>query len=138
MGYTLNATTPLSFEEALQRTREALAAENFGVLCEIDVAATLAEKLGVEVPPYTILGACNPPYAHQALSADVHLGALLPCNVVVAVVDGLTTVMAIDPERLLALADDRALEPVAHEVRRRLQRVVDVVAAGVEAGAYAL
>ena len=129
MGYTLNATTTLSFEEAVARTREALAEENFGVLCEIDVAATLKEKLDVDMPPYLILGACNPPYAHQALSADVHLGALLPCNVVVAVIDDLTTVMAIDPERMLSLADDEALQPVAHEVHRRLQRVVDVVAA---------
>ena len=129
MGYTLNATTSLPFDEALVKTREALADENFGVVSEIDVQATLKAKLGVDREPYTILGACNPAYADQSLATDIHLGALLPCNVVVAVVDGLTTVMAADPERMLALAEDETLDPVAHEVHRRLQRVVDVVAA---------
>ncbi|MGZ4290786.1 MAG: DUF302 domain-containing protein [Gaiellaceae bacterium] len=129
MGYTLNATTTLPFDEALAKTRDALADENFGVLSEIDVQATLKAKLDLDREPYTILGACNPAYASQSLDTDVHLGALLPCNVVVAVIDGLTTVMAVDPERVLSLAEDETLDPVAHEVHRRLQRVVDVVAA---------
>ncbi|HVW88307.1 MAG TPA: DUF302 domain-containing protein [Gaiellaceae bacterium] len=128
--YTLNATTTLPFDDALVATREALAEENFGVLTEIDVAATLAEKLGVEREPYVILGACNPPFADQVLDADPRLGTLVPCNVCVAVLDGLTTIIAIDPERLLSLAGNDDLEPIAHEVHRRLQRVVDSVAAG--------
>jgi uncharacterized protein (DUF302 family) len=129
MGYTLNATTTLSFDDAVAKAREALAEENFGVITEIDVAATLKAKLAIDREPYLILGACNPAYAHQSLTTDVHLGALLPCNVVVAVVDGLTTIMAVDPQRMLSLAEDDDLEPVAREVHRRLQRVVDVVAA---------
>lgn len=127
--YTLAATTPLSFDDAVAATRTALADENFGVLTEIDVAETLHEKLGVERDPYVILGACNPPFAHQALEADPHLGALVPCNVCVAVLDGLTTIIAVDPERLLSLAGNGELAPIAHEVHRRLQRVVDTVAA---------
>ena len=127
--YTLNATTTLSFEDALAATRIALADQNFGVLTEIDVAATLAEKLGVERDPYVILGACNPPFADQALDTDPHLGALVPCNVCVAVLDGLTTIIAVDPERLLSLAGNGDLQPIAHELHRRLQRVVDTVAA---------
>jgi uncharacterized protein (DUF302 family) len=127
--FTLNATTPLAFDDAVAAAREALAEENFGVLTEIDVAATLAEKLGIEREPYVILGACNPPFAHQALETDPHLGALVPCNVCVAVLDGLTTIIAVDPERLLSLAENDDLEPIAHEVHRRLQRVVDTVAA---------
>ena len=127
--FTLSATTTLSFDEAVAATRAALAEENFGVLCEIDVKAVLEEKLGIERDPYLILGACNPAFASQVLATDPDFGALLPCNVVVAVVDGLTTVFAVDPDRLLRLGGDPALEPVAHEVARRLQRVVDVVGA---------
>ena len=127
--YVIHATTPLSFGEAVERSKEALAEEGFGVLCEIDVAATLKAKLDVEHDPYLILGACNPPLAHQALEAEPDLGGLLPCNVVVAVQDGLTAVFAIDPERLLSVSGNAYLEPIAMEIRHRLQRVVDRVAA---------
>ena len=82
-GYTLTATTIAPFADAVERVRAELKEEGFGVLCEIDVQATLREKLGVEQEPYTILGACNPPLAHQALAAEPELGTLLPCNVVV-------------------------------------------------------
>ncbi len=126
--FTIVATTPRSFDDAVARAREALAEEGFGVLCEIDVRETLKNKLGVEREPYLILGACNPTYAHEALELEPELGTLLPCNVVVYVDDGLTHVSAVDPERLLAVADRAELAPIATEIHRRLQRVVDRVA----------
>jgi uncharacterized protein (DUF302 family) len=116
--------TPLPFDEAVQRVRSALADDGFGVLCEIDVQATLREKLGVETERYLILGACNPPLAHRALEAEPELGALLPCNVLVYERDGQTHVSAIDPERMLSIVGNPALEEVAAEVRARLGRVV--------------
>ena len=103
-GYTLTATTGLPFAEAVERVRDELKAEGFGVLCEIDVQATLHEKLGVEQEPYVILGACNPPLAHRALGAEPDLGTLLPCNVVVYERNGETHISAIDAERMLSLA----------------------------------
>jgi uncharacterized protein (DUF302 family) len=127
--YTLVATTPRSYDDAVARAREALAEEGFGVLCEIDVRETLKNRLGVEREPYLILGACNPPLAHEALELEPDLGTLLPCNVVVYVDDGLTHISAVDPERLLAVADRAELTPIATEIHRRLQRVVDRVAA---------
>ncbi len=126
-GFTLSATTTLSYDEAVARTREELKEEGFGVLCEIDVKATLKEKLGVDEEPYVILGACNPPLAHQALTAEPELGALLPCNVVVYVRDGVTHVSAIDAERMLSIVGNTALEPIAATVREKLGRVVERV-----------
>ena len=124
-GYTLSTTTDRPFADAVERVRTELKAEGFGVLCEIDVQATLKEKLGVEGEPYLILGACNPPLAHQALSAEPELGALLPCNVAVYTREGQTHIAAIDPERMLALVDNPELEPIAAEVRERLRAVVE-------------
>jgi uncharacterized protein (DUF302 family) len=124
-GYTLSATTGLSFEDAVGRVREELKAEGFGVLCEIDVQATLREKLGVESERYLILGACNPPLAHRALETEPDLGVLLPCNVVVYERGGETHVAAVDAERMLSIVGRDELAPVAAEVRRRLAAVVD-------------
>jgi uncharacterized protein (DUF302 family) len=129
-GYTLSATTGQSFDDAVARVREELAAEGFGVLSEIDVQATLRAKLGAEMEPYLILGACNPPLAHQALSAEPELGTLLPCNVVVYVHDGETHVSAIDAERMLSIVGNEGLEPVAATVREKLASVVDRAATG--------
>lgn len=123
--YALTRTTELSYEEADRRVREALQAEGFGVLTEIDVSATLKTKLDVEFPRYEILGACNPPLAHQALQAEADVGLLLPCNVVVrALPDGRTVVEALDPVVQLSVAENPALEPLAREVRERMRRVI--------------
>ena len=126
-GYTLSATTDLPFAEAVERVREELAADGFGVLCEIDVQATMKAKLGVDGEPYTILGACNPPLAHRALQAEPELGVLLPCNVVVYVRDGETHVAAVDAERMLSIVGNEELAPIAADVRARLAAVVERV-----------
>ncbi|HET7855736.1 MAG TPA: DUF302 domain-containing protein [Gaiellaceae bacterium] len=127
--YTLTATTDRPFADAVERVRAELKEEGFGVLCEIDVRATLQEKLGVDREPYLILGACNPPLAHQALDAEPDLGALLPCKVVVYELAGETIVSAVDAERMLSIVPNEALEPIAADVRRRLASVVERAAA---------
>jgi uncharacterized protein (DUF302 family) len=124
-GYTLTAVTDLPFDRAVERVREELAAEGFGVLCEIDVRATLREKLGVEREPYVILGACNPPLAHRALEVEPDLGTLLPCNVVVYRSEDETRISAIDADRMLSIVGNDELGPVAAEVRAKLARVVE-------------
>ncbi len=124
-GYTLSAVTEVGFAEAVDRVRDELKAEGFGVLCEIDVRATLKDKLNVESEPYLILGACNPPLAHRAIAAEPDLGTLLPCNVVVYERDGTTHVSAIDAERMLSIVGNDEVAPVAAEVRRRLATVVE-------------
>lgn len=123
-GYTFSHTTALPHPEALARVREELQAEGFGILCEIDVRATLKEKLGVEGDPYVILGSCNPALAHRAIAAEPELGALLPCNVVVYDRAGKTHVAAIDAERMLSIVPNDDLAPIAAEVRTRLAAVV--------------
>jgi uncharacterized protein (DUF302 family) len=128
-GYTLTTVTSAPFDEAVGRVREELADEGFGVLCEIDVQATLRDRLGVERQPYVILGACNPPLAHRALDTEPDLGTLLPCNVAVYRADGETHISAIDAERMLSLVENEELAPVAAEVRARLAKVVERAAA---------
>ena len=123
--YTLTATATAPFAAAVERVRAELKEEGFGVLCEIDVQATLREKLGVEQEPYTILGACNPPLAHQALSAEPELGTLLPCNVVVYERDGETHISAIDADRMLSIVGNDELAPIAAHVRAKLAAVVE-------------
>jgi uncharacterized protein (DUF302 family) len=125
--YALRGTTSLAFAEAVAQVREGLRQEGFGVLCEIDVQATLREKLGVEIGPYLILGACSPPYAHRALEAEADLGTLLPCNVVVYEREGETRVSAADPVALLGIVGNPELDPVAAEIRDRIERVVRAV-----------
>jgi uncharacterized protein (DUF302 family) len=124
-SYTLSAATELGFTEAAERVRDELKAEGFGILCEIDVQATLKEKLGVDGEPYLILGACNPPLAHRALQLEPELGVLLPCNVVVYERAGETVVSAVDAERMLGIVGRAELAEIAAEVRRRLAAVVE-------------
>ncbi|HEY0995680.1 MAG TPA: DUF302 domain-containing protein [Gemmatimonadaceae bacterium] len=124
--YGISTTVDLPYEQAVERTREALANEGFGVLTEIDVRATLRKKLDADFRPYIILGACNPPLAHAALSAELDIGLLLPCNVVVYAADdpGRSIVAAIDPAEAMSLSDNDDVRPVANEVRSRLERVL--------------
>lgn len=127
MSYTHTVTVPLAWSEAVQRTREALAGQGFGILSEIDVRATFAVKLGAgaaeELGDYVILGACNPALARRALSAEPDMGALLPCNVVVRRGRDAaeTTVQAIDPQTMVQLSDSPAVRDVANDADSRLR-----------------
>jgi len=125
MNYGKVVTTALGYEDAVERAKALLRDEGFGVLCEIDVAKTLYEKIGAEFRPYRILGACNPHLAHQALEREAQLGLLLPCNVVVQELSGTTTVSAIDARALLSVVGNDAMMSVADDVNERLGRVLD-------------
>lgn len=129
--YGISETVALPYDEAVQATRDALASEGFGVLTEIDVRATLRTKLDVEFRPYIILGACNPPLAHRALTAERAIGLLLPCNVVVHAGDAPDTsvVAVLDPEIQLGLTGRDDLKPLAADVKGRLVRALDAVKA---------
>jgi uncharacterized protein (DUF302 family) len=129
LAYGFGATINAPYDEAVEKVRAALADEGFGVLTEIDVAATLKKKLDVDFMPYIILGACNPPLAHRALSSEIDIGLLLPCNVVVraAEQEGMSVVSIMDPEAALSLAGNDAIAPLAADVKARLQRVLDAV-----------
>ncbi len=118
----------LPYDEAVDACRAALAGEGFGVLTEIDVKATLAQKLGVDRPPYLILGACHPESAHRVLEAAGEVGVLLPCNVTVSVEDGDTVVRAMDPSGVMTMVDNPIVAEVAADIRARLQRVLDTAA----------
>ncbi len=127
--YSLSIDLDDDMDDVLARTREALAAEGFGVLTEIDVQATMKAKLDVDVEPYVILGACIPSLAYQALQAEPELGVLLPCNVVVYRADGRTRVSAVDAEQMLGMVGNPDLAPIATEVAARLDRVLGTIAA---------
>ena len=123
-SYTFGTSVPMSVAEARPLVEAALKVEGFGILTEIDVAATMKAKLGVEGLPYLILGACNPPLAHRALMAEPSVVALLPCNVVLREHDVRTIVEAMDPGAVLGVVESSAIEPIAREARERLLRVI--------------
>jgi uncharacterized protein (DUF302 family) len=127
--YGFGVTVPVTYGVTIERTRTALKEQGFGVLTEIDVQRTLKEKLEIDFRPYIILGACNPPLAHRALSADLSIGLLLPCNVIVYDNgDGTSTVEVMDPVAALGLVGpDPEIASVARDARSRLERVLDFV-----------
>ena len=122
-SYGFGVKVVLSYEEAIQRTTELLKEEGFGILTRIDVKQTLKEKLGVDFRRYAILGACNPPLAHRAFQAELHIGLLLPCNVVVYEEDEGSVVSFMDPAAALGFVGNEALRPIGEEARARLLRV---------------
>ena len=127
--YGFGITTACAYSVALARVRGALKEQGFGLLTEVDVRQTMHDKLGVDFRPYVILGACNPPLAHRALSADVGVGLLLPCNVVVYDNgDGTSTIEVMDPEAALGpVGSNPELAAVAREAKSRLQQALDAV-----------
>lgn len=126
MGYYFAKTLDTGFEETLPRVIDALKQEGFGVLTQIDVKATMKEKLGIDFRDYRILGACNPTLAHEALQIEDKVGTMLPCNVVVqAVGPGRTEVAAIDPVASMQAIDNPLLKQAAEQVRAKLSRVID-------------
>lgn len=129
--YGISATLNLPYEEAVARTTEALKAEGFGVLTEIDVKTTLKKKLDADFRRYVILGACNPPLAHQALSRELEIGLLLPCNVIVYETnDGGSIVSAMDPSVVLgSVIENPGMETLAREVTAKMQRVINSLSA---------
>ena len=125
--YGFGTTLPVSYEEAIPRVKAALKAEGFGVLTEIDVRRTLREKLGAEMEPYLILGACNPVLAHQALEQEPEIGLLLPCNVVVRAADDRCRVEIADPEAMLGIVGRKQLDAIAAEAKQRLLHVITLL-----------
>ncbi len=126
--YSFGARVAGAFADIREGTVAALRTEGFGVLTEIDVAATMKARLDVDLTPYVILGACNPPLAHRALTTDPAIGALLPCNVVVRADGDSVVVEAMDPQAVLGLVGDPRVDEVAGDVRARLVRAIGVVA----------
>ena len=130
--YGVGTVVNLEYATAVERVKQALADEGFGILCEIDVAATMRKKLGVDFRPYVILGACNPPLAHRALVEEPDIGLLLPCNVVVYAADepGNSVISALDAVAALGLTGKADLRPVAEEVKAKLARALAAVDRG--------
>ena len=125
MDYGMTIHTSIPFADAVARVRDALKAQGFGVLTEIDVQATLRDKLGHDMEDYLILGACNPPLAHRALAADRRIGLLLPCNVVVRTADGQTLIEALNPQVMAEVAGQPSLQPVADEAMSKIRAALD-------------
>jgi uncharacterized protein (DUF302 family) len=126
-GYAIRKTTGLAQDAAIEKVTAELKAEGFGVLTTIDVRATMKAKLGVDFPPYVILGACSPPHAHRVLTEEKDVGVFLPCNVLVYQEEGRTVVSAMNPTEAMASVENDALVPVAREVAEKLRKVIERV-----------
>lgn len=130
MSYYISAIVNESFDKCIGTVKAALSTEGFGVLTEIDVKETMKRKLNSDFRNYRILGACNPPFAHKALTAEDKIGTMLPCNVIVQEREpGVVEVAAVDPVSSMQAVENQALRPIAEEIRARLQRVVEAVSA---------
>ena len=128
MTYYFARKIDVPFAEAVARTKAALSAQGFGVLSEIDVAATLKAKMGADLAPYLILGACNPQFAHRALLAEPKIGTMLPCNVIVQEKEpGKIEVSAVDPIASMQAIENTGLKDIAEQVREKLKRVIDLI-----------
>jgi uncharacterized protein (DUF302 family) len=127
MDYGITVRISAPFTDAVQRVRDALRKQGFGVLTEIDVQATLRDKLGEDMEPYLILGACNPSLAHRALTADRRIGLLLPCNVVIRTEAAQTVIEALDPQTMVTVAGRPSLQPVADEAATRLRAALNAL-----------
>ena len=125
LPYALKMQTSMRFDEAVDAVKAAFKAEGFGVLTEIDVSATMKAKLGVDTPPYVILGMCNPELAHRSLAAEIDIGALLPCNVAVYEHNGKTAITAQDPSLMVSMTGNKQLEEMAAEAAARVRRAMD-------------
>jgi len=126
MSYHFSKTCELAFEDAISKVTEALKKEGFGILTEIDVKETLKKKLNVDFRKYKILGACNPPFAYQALQADDKVGTMLPCNVIVQERDGgKVEVSAVDPVASMMAIENPSLVAIAEQVREKLNKVIE-------------
>ncbi|UPV76700.1 DUF302 domain-containing protein (plasmid) [Halorussus limi] len=125
MDYTIQKKVDDDFDSVVEKTMSALEDEGFGVLCDIDVQATFAEKLDEEFRQYRILGACNPQLAFEGLAEEIELGALLPCNVIVYETDDGVTVSAVDPKQLVGITDNPELDSISEEVADRFERVLN-------------
>lgn len=125
--YAFRTRLDLPYEQAVEKVTAALKDQGFGVLTEIDVKATLKKKLDADFRKYVILGACNPPLAHQALNTELEIGLLLPCNVIVYEEDGGSVVSIVDPISMLGVVENPALDPIAQKARTRLQRVIEAL-----------
>ena len=127
MSYGFSKIVDLPFDATVEKVTAELQKEGFGVLTTIDVQETLKKKLNVDFKKYKILGACNPPFAHKALQAEEEIGLLLPCNVVVYEKEGKSVVAAFDPMSMSRVMENPAVEPIAEEMKRRLERVIGAV-----------
>jgi uncharacterized protein (DUF302 family) len=126
MSYYISTVTDLAYDDAVAKATEALKQEGFGVLSQIDVKETLKQKIDVDVPPYIILGACNPQFAHKALQSEAHIGSMLPCNVVVREnEEGKIEVFAVDPAASMSAVENAELADIARQVQQKLKAVID-------------